>query len=663
MHDIAQQLNELAEARLSCVEDRLTEATKASWVKLHGWQEGDRKSALLLARQAALNAFLRVTFPDAGFFATPLDDIISHRDLPEQMGLPSEAGQAFNWWGELYNLLIPQAERRTIGQFWTGEAIADWMTGWLLQFNPRKMMDIGCGSGNFMLSAVRQLGRRREGPALCGVDISPLMLNLTIANFLSHGLPLPTLVERDYLRFPLLSDADAVICNPPYTRHHQVSPDTKDDLQEYLRVHLRLKSSRLGTMAFYFLLKAISEISEGCRAAVILPMQVLDARYGNAAKLALCRDAIIHAVIHFSHEMNAFENVDVGAAILLFEKGWKENNAVRHVTLREMPKTDGLLKLLESPRPQENDFGTLDFCEQQELGHLRKWFSMTMRKNKAEAWEDTGIVVPLKELASVMRGIATGANDFFALSSDDVKRNRLEEFVVKTIQRNREIQDVLLDEGHWKRLSDEGKRVWLLYLKNGDINGDPILQDYIAIGESMGFHKRSLVNTRRRWYLMEQREIPPIFFTILTRGSPRFILNRAGVRPLNMFSLIYPNEEIRKRDMVEVLWALLNSDFSISRLHSVSRTYGGNTLKVEPRELDNVPVVNPLLLPANMVHGLKCAVTDFFASRDTDAFRKAVNALVDDCLTVRPPSPPAPRKPKQLVLCERPSRYCKRRNR
>ncbi|MBM4044634.1 MAG: hypothetical protein FJ279_05930 [Planctomycetes bacterium] len=164
--------------------------------------------------------------------------------------------------------------------------------------------------------------------------------------------------------------------------------------------------------------------------------------------------------------------------------------------------------------------------------------------------------------------------------------------------------------------------------------------------------------------MMEQREIPPIFFTILTRGNPRFILNQAGVRPLNMFSLIYPKPAIIKGKATELLWALLNSEFSLSKLHSVSRTYGGRTLKVEPRELDNLPVVNPLLLSDGQRTALQALIAGYFAIRDVAHLTREVSRFVTSLLSQKSPhrdSPATarlrPSRLKQLTLCESPATY------
>ena len=642
---IADELNRIAETRLPARDSM--QKNFAAWCELHGWDCAEEKSRLLVARQAALLALIRQSFSTRDWLPTPLDNLA--RDFVVT-GIDALAPSQFNFWGKLYNALIPQPERRRIGQFWTNELIADWMVAWLLQFNPQHIADVGCGSGNFLCRAVRTT------IALSGCDVSPLMLNIARANLLSQHLPLPALVEQDYLAASLPATIDAIVCNPPYTRHHHIAPALKDKLQWFFKAQFHLTVSRQATLATYFLLKLIAEMPVGARAAIILPMQVLDARYGNTTKQILSRETRIDALIHFAPEMNAFANVDVGASILLFRKGSDAQHQIKHLTLRALPTTEQLLNLLNAPKPAQPDFGTLVIQPQSELVQVSKWFAVSA-PTQTNHWEHTGLVVPLKELATVMRGIATGANEFFALTTSDLQKHSLTAFVVPTIQRNREIQDIVLDDAHWRKLSDEGKRVWLLYLNGEDISKIAPLRRYIADGETRGFNRGSLVNKRKRWYSMEQRRVPEIFFTILTRGNPRFILNQAAVRPLNMFSLVYPNRQIVENDCIEILWALLNSEFSLSKLHSVSRTYGGKTLKVEPRELDNLPVVNPLALPGDVKRQLKEIIADFETQRKPDVFAQKMNRIVEKILASNIPAEYRPAQPKQLQLLESSQNY------
>ena len=657
---IADDLNRLADGYRTPIETHLNHAPLVRWLEIHGWDSSTERTCLLVARQAALLAFIRHVFPNLELFPTPLDMFVSKSRLDTRIEDALETSVQFNFWGELHNALIPQPDRRRIGQFWTSELVADWMTAWLLQFNPRKIADVGCGSGNFLSQAAQTIRQSHLATRLYGYDISPLILNVALANLASHRLSLPYLTAHDYLDNLLPSDADAVICNPPYTRHHHIAPALKDKCQWFFKSRFHLDVSRQATLASYFLLKLIAEMPEGAHAAIILPMEVLDARYGNTTKRVLCRETSLSAMIHFAPEMNAFAKVDVGASILLFRKGAESDNRVKHITLRALPTTEQLLEVLDALDAPQPEFGSLIVQPQRELEQIPKWFSATSQKLALSVGERNGLVVPLKELAVVMRGIATGANEFFALPTSEVGRRSLRPYVVRTIQRNREIQDILLDDVRWQNLSDQGRRVWLLYLNGEPVAKHPGLQAYIAEGEACGFHQRSLVQTRKRWYMMEQRRVPPIFFTILTRGNPRFILNKADVRPLNMFSLIYPNRQVIENDCTKILWACLNSEFSLSRLHSVSRTYGGKTLKVEPRELDNLPVLNPLALSEATKQKFECLIADYESYQRTDIFLQEVNRLVGIALTIAAPLPSTAARPKQLELLEPSKRYGRR---
>jgi adenine-specific DNA-methyltransferase len=637
-----------------------------SWAALHGWDIADVAVQRLLLRQALLNVILRRGVPglDEHAFATPLDGL--NADVPSALvdqvrqGILRVAPMAFNPWGAFHNALIPQPQRRQIGQFWTEEPVAEWMVAWLLQAQPRLLCDVGCGAGNFLIKAAQLSAGRSSVPRLCGFDISPLMLNLTQAAFLTRNAGqragLPELMALNYLEESLPCAADAIICNPPYTRHHHISPALKDALQAFLKSNLRVDASRQGTLAFFFLLKLIAEMHEGARAAVIAPMEVLDARYGLAAKRVLAQQTTISAIIHFSPRMNAFRKVDVGAAILLFRKGYQRENMVRHLTLDALPATDELLASLAADTDCQLPFGSLAVQPQDNLLDTPKWLAVAMPEAASPEWQTNGLVVPLKALAKVVRGIATGANDFFALSTEQVHAQSLEPFVVRTLQRNREVRDIVLDEADWQALAAEGKHVWLLYLNGEEVSRHAPLLAYLASGEAAGYHRRSLVQTRRKWYMMEQRAVPPIFFTILTRGNLRFILNRAGVRPLNMFSLIYPNQHVVRAGAVEVLWALLNSNFSLSRLHSVSRTYGGNTLKVEPRELDNLPVINPLALSPEIRHEIETWIAEFLRHRQADLLLRRIDDLIATLLS-SPPDETRSALPIQLRLLEPGTEY------
>jgi hypothetical protein len=90
------------------------------------------------------------------------------------------------------------------------------------------------------------------------------------------------------------------------------------------------------------------------------------------------------------------------------------------------------------------------------------------------------------------------------------------------------------------------------------------------------------------WYKTEYREVPPILFAYLGRRNSRFIKNEAGVVPLTSFLCIYPiyDDEI----YIVNLWQALNDPETIQNLRLVGKSYGSGAIKVEPRNLDKVPI-------------------------------------------------------------------------
>jgi len=99
---------------------------------------------------------------------------------------------------------------------------------------------------------------------------------------------------------------------------------------------------------------------------------------------------------------------------------------------------------------------------------------------------------------------------------------------------------------------------------------------------------RPLIKQRKLWYKIEYRKVPPILFAYLGRRNSRFIKNEAGVVPLTSFLCIYPiyDDELYIANLCEAL----NHPETIQNLRLVGKSYGSGAIKVEPRNLDKVPI-------------------------------------------------------------------------
>jgi hypothetical protein len=201
--------------------------------------------------------------------------------------------------------------------------------------------------------------------------------------------------------------------------------------------------------------------------------------------------------------------------------------------------------------------------------------------------------VPLSDFARVVRGIATGANEFFFLTSKQIAQYGLDkQFFRRAIGRTRDCPNSTLTCSRLDALDAAGRPTWLLNLDRQE-KLPAALSAYLQRGEEAGLAQRALIRTRTPWYRMEQREEPPLLFAYLGRRDCRFLLNCAGVVPLTGFLCVYPWD--RSERHVRKLWQALNHPDTLANLAFVGKSYGGGALKVEPRQLDALEIPQHVL--------------------------------------------------------------------
>jgi hypothetical protein len=205
-----------------------------------------------------------------------------------------------------------------------------------------------------------------------------------------------------------------------------------------------------------------------------------------------------------------------------------------------------------------------------------------------------GKLVPLKEVARVRFGIKTGANDFFYLTEEEIKRWKIEKefwmhkdesgnwvpnYVIKS---PKECKSIIVDPKALKY------RVLLIHKDKEDLKGKNVLK-YIEWGEKKNFDKRPTCKSRKRWY--ELPEITaPILCMMTIRDRHIFWYN-----PMNCYidARLYG---IKPRHVSEkVLLSILNSTLTYFFTELYSRNYGGGggPVDVKVYEYANMLIVDP----------------------------------------------------------------------
>ena len=535
--------------------------------------------------------------------------------------------------GEVYAVWVPQEARRPLGQFWTPSPIARLMTWWAIQSPADRVLDPAFGSGIFLLTAIARLAYL-GAPAgaisrqVAGIELSPLVFLMGLTNVLLRHAPyVPRLQWGDFLmpdRDPnaILREPsavyvvggrqmilpgmevvvptafsgrfDAIVCNPPYTRHHHLPEAYKSSWARVMEQEYGIRLSRFSSLFAYFFVQASRMLSPTGRMAFITPATVFEASYSEQVKAFIRQQLRLYAIIDFDETVSVFDGVDTAACITLV--GGPQTpvgDRVVHIRIHRWPGVEPVLEAIERGKSMTADWGSSRELDISMLEPGRKWTVISRVSGDLEC----EYFVPLSTLARVMRGIATGANNFFVLSDEEVGRWDLGRANLRPVlTKTREVPGYVFSQADFDRLGREGKRRWLLYLTEPVMPGTAEAR-YIRHGEVRGLHKRSLVKTRSLWYLMEQRDPAPIYFTYLSRKRPRFIYNRTDALALNVFLCIYPIPAISGDVMMlKALLAILNSLVVKDSLRYIGRSYGGDTIKIEPREMDRLLVLNPMRL-------------------------------------------------------------------
>ena len=515
---------------------------------------------------------------------------------------------------DIFMAATPLAKRRLRGQFFTPAPIAKLMAEWVCEIAPARVLDPAVGTG--ML--VRAVAAACPAPvSFTAFEIDPLAADLARA----HGPAQMDVRTADFLQDVRRESFDAVIANPPYVRHHDAA--YTGDVMGALSKRTGITFSRLSNIYVPFIVKCFEALSDGGRAAVLAPAEWTNANFGDGLKTFLHKSDALREVIYFSHaEMFFGDNLST-ACILLMEKHARAEDVVRGWFVDVGASVSSLADLKTDPAVTARIFTGA------ELYGARKWNHLFARGAAAHS---AGLV-PLSELATTKRGLATGANAFFHLSRAAAAEAGLGEArLLPCVGKAVDVQGLEFTTAAFAALEASRRRTRLVDLR-GDLT--EVEAAYVRSGEAAGFSARYLLQARKPWYAQEQRAPAPIWAAVFGRTSMRFVLNTAGVQSLTTFHGIYPH--VVRRDVpadvfAKALCACLNSDFIQTQSETERRVYGSGLMKFEPRDLLRIKVPDLRHADARCLQNL-CAAFDALVRADTAQSRAALNTAVMRAVT------------------------------
>ena len=466
--------------------------------------------------------------------------------------------------GDAFCRLRTPETRRHDGATYTPPPIIASMIDWAAsQSPPVRIVDPGAGSGRFAVAAGRRFGRSE----LIAVESDPIAAIICRANLALAGLAERSRVIAGNYLYEDVGGGDGktlYLGNPPYVRHHQIPQGWKEWLALTARSH-DLDASRLAGLHVHFFLATAHRARAGDEGAFVTSSEWLDTNYGRLVRellLGLLGGESIHVI---EPTTAAFDDASVTATITCFSVG-RAPGAIRMRRIGSVSELGSLDGGIPVPRAS--------------LAEASRWSPLTRRHQGRPA-----DYIELGEICRVRRGAVTGQNSTWVVRPGEA--DLPDEVLYPCITRAREIFDAgesLSRTDHLKLVVDLPRD-----LEGFEEDDYRRIRRFLAQARKNGAHDGYIARTRPKWYSVGLREPAPILATYMARRPPAFTRNVAGARNINIAHGLYPRFELTE-PVIRRLVAALSEGVTVAD----GRTYSGGLTKFEPREMERLPIPNPL---------------------------------------------------------------------
>ena len=464
--------------------------------------------------------------------------------------------------GEAFGALRAASERRSTGATFTPNALVTAMVNWVKPWEPERIVDPGSGSGRFIVAA----GRVMSKPHLVAVELDPLCALMLRAQLAVTGLAHRTTVcVADYPSLPLnrIAGRTAFIGNPPYVRHHSLTPQCKHWYMTSA-AKLGIKASQLAGLHAHFILATALKASSRDVGCFVTAAEWLDVNYGSALRTLFVEHLGLRSMQLVEPTAKPFPDADTTAVICCFETGTRV----------------AAVKVSRVARLRAN--GAIERGRAVSRARLRdtpRWTSLTRRARSA-----TDGYIELGEICSVHRGQVTGQNQIWIVDPGTTELPPSVLFAAVTRARELFAAGFAITDAtpfrcvvdiprELDRLPPESRRV---------------IERFLRRARAAGADANYIAQHRKPWWSVGLRKPAPILATYMARRPPAFVRNLAELRHVNVAHGLYPRLPMTQNALDE-LTRYLQSSVSCAD----GRVYCGGLTKFEPREMERLLVPAP----------------------------------------------------------------------
>lgn len=478
-----------------------------------------------------------------------------------------------------YSKKISLEHRKKFAQFFTPFPLASLMADWLLGNQRLKtILEPAFGLGVF----TRALLSKKSDLSIKGFDIDETIHSEAIEIF--NDTPSFDLLLEDYMFNDWNNKYDGIICNPPYFKFHDYNNKT---MLNEIENRLKIKLNGFTNLYTLFLLKSIYQLNSNGRLAYIIPSEFLNSDYGKLVKSALIKNKVLRHIVVFDFEKNVFDDALTTACILLCSND-KHNQKVKFTTIKKIDDLEHIRSYISQYPVNNGDKSSINISD---LDPEIKWRKYYQQQNGIRYKN----LIPFSSVAKVVRGIATGANEYFTFSKSKANQYGIDEkYLLHCICKAVDVKDNFFTKDCFYSLVNNDRQAFLF---NAVGSQDENVLKYIELGETSGIDKKYLTACRTPWYSLENRPPSPIWVSVFNRNGLKFIRNEANIFNLTTFHCVYPvQNSLFDNVNVDVLFAYLLTDVAREIFEDNRREYGNGLQKFEPNDLNKAMMLDLTLL-------------------------------------------------------------------
>lgn len=474
-----------------------------------------------------------------------------------------------------------QTPTKLRGGYYTPVPVADYLSHWLLEHRPERILEPSCGDGVFFAALERYCATSEvvafeidpfEAAKAKGVLESCCHINgsVTTGDFLEWAFG--NLGKETYF--------DAVIGNPPFVRYQYLSA-RQQALSKAIFDRFGLSFTLHTNLWVPFVLASLALLRPGGHLAMVIPAEILHVLHAGSLRrylLAECAEILI-----IDPEELIFSEALQGAVLLtLRKKTNSEADASKGVAIVSCFNRSFLKSSLSTVKESA--------VYHKPTSLSGKWMECLLTKSERAILEncrDNDRIEIFSSIADVDVGIVTGANDFFLVNDETVEKFRLNLRTMPMFGRSDHVKGLIYDTAQHRSNSNAKLPTNFLHFDVGGIDElTSSERSYIEIGEKEGIHLRYKCRIRNPWFKVPSVYSTPISLLKRSHEVPRLVLNQIGALTTDTAYRVRPKGTINSTALV---FNFFNSLTSLSS-EIEGRHYGGGVLELVPSEIERLMI-------------------------------------------------------------------------